>query len=281
HARAARIKWQHPGFPFTPGFEYAGLVEAVGPDVDAALIGRRVATNAGWGGCAEFALAKAATLVDVPDDFDWHTATVFSTCAYTSWLLIHSAADVGEGTKVVIHSAAGAVGILTTQIAKSAGATVVGLAGGAAKLDYARPFGADHLIDYNDDDWPDTVKAELGGAADVIIDGNAGPRALKNFDAIAPLGQVIFIGATAGQAPDVNISMLIGKSCSVTGFVQYFHQARSGGAEMAAVHPKLASGEWRIPVERVYPLASLFEAHTAWEQRELMGRTLIELGGEL
>jgi NADPH2:quinone reductase len=282
HARANRIQWMHPGFPFTPGFEYAGLVDAVGPDADPALLGARVAVNGQWGGNADFALAPAKALIPVPDAFDWKLAATFSTCAYTAWLLIHSAGQVREGQVVAIHSAAGAVGSLTTQVAKSAGATVVALAGGPGKLEYARQFGADHLVDYTQDDWPEEGKRLTDGrGADLIIDGNAGPNALRNLEAVAPRGNLIFMGATAGQAPDLNISMLIGKCCSVTGFVQYIHQMSSGGAEKAAMHEKLANGEWRIAIEQVYPLEQLAEAHRAWEARELTGRTLIEIGGEI
>ena len=74
---------------------------------------------------------------------------------------------------------------------------------------------------------------------------------------------------------------MIGKCCSVTGFVQYAHQAVSGGAEVEAMHTGLADGTFRIPVERVYDLEDLADAHRAWEQRELTGRTLIRAGGEL
>lgn len=282
HARADRIKWQHPGFPFVPGFEYAGRVDAIGEDVEPAWLGRRVAANALWGGNADYALAPAERLVRVPDGFDWYTAASFSTCAYTAWLLVHSAGRVKPGQTVVIHSAAGAVGALTTQVAKAAGATVIALAGGADKLDYAAQFGADHLVDYLQEDWPAQVCAANGGrGADLIIDGNAGPHALRNLDAIAPLGNIIFMGATAGQAPDVNVSALIGKSCSVTGFVQYFHQASTGGAEIKAMNTALADGDLRIPVEKVYDLEDLSEAHRAWENRELRGRTLIAAGGDI
>ena len=282
HARANRIPWMHPGFPFTPGFEYTGLVDAVGEGVDTRLVGRRVASNGNWGGNADFAIAPATKLNIVPEGFDWFTAAAYSTCVYTSWLLVHSAGRVQPGQVVVIHSAAGAVGILTTQVAKTAGATVIGLAGGPAKLEYARQFGADHLVDYNEAGWPDKVMALTGGkGANVVIDGNAGPHAGRNLSVIAPLGNIIFLGATAGPAPDFSISQIIGKSCSVTGFVQYFHQAVSAGAEKASSHEKLASGEWRIPVEKVYPLEQLAEAHRAWEARELRGKTLIQAGGEL
>ncbi len=281
HARAARIEWMHPGFPFTLGFEYSGVIDACGPDVDEAMLGKRVACNGQWGGCADFAIAKAAMLEDVPAGLDMKTGAVFSTCAYTAWLLVHSAAKLQSGQSIAIHSAAGAVGAMLIQVAKSAGATVFALAGGEQKLAYARQFGPDHLIDYTDEHWPEQVVELNGGrGVDVIIDGNAGPNALANFGAIAPLGNVIFIGATAGQAPDLGVSMLIGKGCSATGFVQYFHQAISGGAEKEATHAALASGEWRIPIEKVYALDDVAAAHAAWEARELVGRTLIELAGQ-
>lgn len=282
HARANRIEWFHPGYPFTPGFEYAGRVEAVGDGVDAALLGQRVACNGQWGGNADYAVAPADRLVPVPDAFDWPTAAAFSTCAYTAWLLVHAAGRVRPGQTVAIHSAAGAVGALTTQVARAAGATVIALAGGPEKLDYARRFGAEHAVDYLRDDWPEAVRAATGGrGADLIIDGNAGPNAAGNLDCIAPLGNIIFLGATAGAAPDLNVSTLIGKCCSVTGFVQYTHQAVSGGAEIEAMHEALASGAFRIPIERTYSLEDLAEAHRAWEERALVGRTLIAAGGEL
>lgn len=281
HARAHRVQWMHPGFPFTPGFEYSGTVEACGEGVDADMLGKRVACNGQWGGCAEFALANAAMLEEIPDGLDLRTGAVFSTCAYTAWLLVHSAAKLQPGQSIAIHSAAGAVGALLIQLAKSAGATVFALAGGEEKLAYASRFGPDHLVDYNDEGWPARVVELNGGrGVDVIIDGNAGPNALRNFDAIASMGNVIFIGATAGPAPDISASMLIGKNCSASGFVQYLYQAVSGGAEKEAMHAALISGKWTIPIERIFLLEEIADAHRAWESRELVGRTLIEIGGD-
>ena len=281
HARAERVKWMHPGFPFTPGFEYSGIVDACGEGVDASMLGKRVACNGQWRGCAGYALATAAMLQEIPDGLDLKTGAVFSTCAYTAWLLVHSAAKLQEGQSIAIHSAAGAVGALLIQVAKSAGATVFALAGGEDKLRYASRFGPDHLVDYNDESWPAQVVELNGGlGVDVIIDGNAGPNALRNFDAIASMGNVIFIGATAGEAPAINVSMLIGKNCSVTGFVQYLHQMVSGGAEKEAMHAALVSGKWSIPIERIFLLDEIDEAHRAWESRQLVGRTLIEIGGD-
>lgn len=281
HARAERVKWMHPGFPFTPGFEYSGVVDAVGAGVDSSMIGTRVACNGQWGGCAEYAIATATAVQQVPDGMNLKTGAAFSTCAYTAWLLVHSAAKLKEGQSIAIHSAAGAVGALLIQVAKSAGATVFALAGGDRKLAYASKFGPDHLVDYTDDGWPEKVVALNGGrGVDVIIDGNAGPNSLRNFAAIGSMGNVIYMGATAGEGPDINVSMLIGKNCSVSGFVQYLHQAVSGGAEKVAMHEALISGEWRIPIEKIYALEDVARAHADWEARKLVGRTLVRLSGE-
>jgi NADPH2:quinone reductase len=183
---------------------------------------------------------------------------------------------------VLIHSAAGAVGALTTQIVKSAGAKVIGLVGGVEKLAYAKKFGADHLIDYRNDDWVARVKEITGGrGVDLIIDGNQGPEAPKNYQVIAPCGNVIYLGAMAGPAPEVALSMIIGKSFSVSGFVQYFWQAKTHFAEMREIVPKLASGEWQIPIEKVLELADVPQAHADFETRRLMGRTLIKVGGDI
>ncbi|MEK9623593.1 MAG: zinc-binding dehydrogenase [Halieaceae bacterium] len=282
HARADRIKWNHPGYPFTPGFEFCGRVSSVGDGVDEALIGQRVATNGQWGGNADFAVVPAHSLVAVPDAFDWQLASCFSTCAYTAWLLVHSAAQVKSGQWVVVHSAAGAVGSLVIQIAKSAGARVIGMVGGEHKFAFVEQFGPDAVIDYLRDDWPEAVKALTEGrGADVIFDGNAGDRAPMNLDAIAALGHIVYLGASAGQAPPVPPSMLIGKSCSMSGFVQYFHQAVSGGAEVTATHDALAGGVWRIPIEREFDLTEIADAHRAWEARELLGRSVIRVGGDV
>ena len=155
------------------------------------------------------------------------------------------------------------------------------LCGSAFKNKGVQPL-LNAVIDYLRDDWPDGVKALTDGrGADVIFDGNAGDRAPMNLDAIAPLGLIVYLGASAGQAPPVPPSMLIGKSCSMSGFVQYFHQAISGGAEIAETHKALAAGTWRIPIEREFDLAEVAEAHRAWEARELLGRSVIRVGGDL
>jgi NADPH:quinone reductase len=282
HSRGARVKWMAPAFPYVPGYEYAGRVDAVGEGVDKSLVGKRVSAQGEWGGNAEFALATAAKLTPVPEGFDWKLAASFATTGPTAWHMVHSVARVKAGDKVVVHSAAGAVGALTVQIAKSVGATVFGLVGSAERVAYAKQFGADHLIDRVATNWADEVlKLTNNAGVQAIFDGVAGPEAPLNYKAIAPLGNVVYLGQMAGPPPEVNISMLIGKSFSVTGFVQYFHQAATKGAENAELFRNMQNGTWRLPIERIATMEEIPEMHRLFEARALKGRTLITIGGEI
>lgn len=283
HARAARIDWNAPEFPFTPGYEYSGLVEAVGEEVDASWMGKHVVSEAEWGGCAEYAVATAARLIEIPEGFDWQLGTVYHTCAYSAWHVLHTAGKLQAGQHVLLHSGAGPVGIMATQIAKEAGATVYGLVGSPEKIAFARDFGADHLIDRQATDWVEEVKScSSGRGVDLIIDGVGGPDAAKNFEALAPLGQVIYMGAVAGQPPPVDISReLYVKTIAVRGFVVYVAMAQTQGSETPFIHEALREGRWKIPITKVVELEETAELHRQFENRELYGKSLIRVGGDL
>lgn len=283
HSRAGRIKWGVPPLPFTTGYEYSGRVEKLGPGVDAGLMGQRVASAGTWGGSGEFAVAPAKSLVRIPEGINWQLGTVYYTSTVTAWHMLHTMARMTKGDVVLVHSAAGAVGVMTTQIAKDAGGIVIGMVGSEAKAAFAKSFGCDHVIDERADaDWPKKVKdLTQGRGADIIIDGNAGPAAPLNLKCLAPLGQVIYIGAMAGQAPDVNISMLIGGSHGVRGFVMYHAMARTKGAEFKEIHDKLISGAWKFPLNPPLPLSDIAKAHAEFENRRTMGRTMFTIGGEV
>jgi NADPH2:quinone reductase len=172
---------------------------------------------------------------------------------------------------------------MATQIAKEAGATVFSVCGGATKVAYARRFGADHVIDHTAGDWVEAVRGLTGGrGVDLIIDGVAGPQAPRNFEALATLGQVIYLGAIGGYAPPVDISrQLYGKSIGVRAFLLYPIMALTGGRELPAIHEALRSGRWKLPIERVWELEECAELHRRFEQRTLLGKQLVRAGGEL
>ena len=281
HARAKRVEWNAPTFPFVPGYEYSGVVDAVGEGADAALVGRRVASMGEWGGCAEYAIATAARLTPIPEGFDWKTGTCFQTGTYSAWHLVHTVGRLRAGDSLLLHAAAGSVAIMAVQIAREAGISVFGTCS-ASKIPFAKGWGYDQLID-SSGDWVAELKRLTGGrGVDLIVDGLAGPSSAKNYDAVAPLGQVIYIGAIQGFPPPVDISrQLYAKTIAVRGYVVYTAMATTKGAELPGIHEALRSGRWKLPITQVVGLADVAELHARFERRELYGKTLIEVGGEL
>lgn len=287
HARAARVDYKKPEFPYTPGYEFSGIVDKLGEGADPALLGKRVVSLGNHGGCAEYAVVPAAGpfvgMFTIPEGFDWQLGTVFAACAYSAWHLIHTAGRVRPGETVLLHGGAGSIGTMCTQIAKSAQAKVIALCGGPEKIEHARPFGADHLVDHRAVDWVEEVKRLTEGrGVDLIVDGVAGPDAVKNYEALAPLGQVIYIGAIGGYAPPVDISrQLYAKTIAVRGFVVYVAMAQTGGRELPEIHEALRSGRWKIPISHVWEFEQTAELHRLFEERKLFGKHLIRAGGDL
>ena len=281
--RQGRACWMAGGWPFTPGLEYSGLVEAVGPGVDRGLIGKPVISFSEFGGCAEYALAPANRVMPLDLALGWKVGTAWRTPTLTAWYLLNAAARLQSGETVLIHSAAGPVAIMATQIAHDMGARVIGLAGGADKIAFARPFGADILFDYSHDGWPEQVMRYTANAgADIIIDGNGGPAAARNHEAIATNGRLYHIGASSGTTPpQVAPSLLIAKSFSVGGFnLNSIPEATLPATERFLME-RLANGQWKFPIGPVAPLAESAALHARFEARTIAGRALIEIGGEL
>ena len=207
HSRAARVSWGAPQMPYTPGYEYSGRVIQIGEGVDKELLGKKVAVVGQWGGNAEFSIADIKSLIMLPETMEWKISSCISTCGPTAWHLVNSAGKVKKGDNVLIHSAAGAVGILACQIAKSNGAVIFGLAGSDTKCNYAKKYGYNFLINRNKKNWYQELN-DLSNkkGMNVIFDGVGGDEAKYNYKVIAPLGNIIYLGQTAGPPPKINIS---------------------------------------------------------------------------
>jgi len=282
-ARAGKIDFMPISFPFTPGLEHTGVVDAVGEGVDSSLIGQRVISRANFGAYAEYSIAKAVMLLPLDKRIDLKTGCVYRGCSFTAWHALHKAGRMQPGETVLLHSAAGPIGIMAAQIAKSEGCTVIGLAGGVDKVEFASSFGADHVFDYNLEGWVDQVKkATDGRGVDVIVDGNGGPNAARNMDVIAPLGRLVYIGATAGQMPDpVAIPTLIFKNISVVGMNLAPIEDPPGSDTDAAIVENVATGNWRVPITEEVPLSDVGTLHRRLENREIRGRAVIRVGGDI
>src|SRR4029450_5549462 len=164
-----------PPFPFVPGAELAGVVAEVGPGVTDFAPGDAVRASAGLGGFAEQAVVPAGAAYRLPAGMSFEAGAAFPIVYPTSYAALVFRAPVKPGDWLLVHAAAGGVGIAAVQIGTALGARVIGTAGGADKLDVVRRVGADVAVDYRDGDWVERVKEATGGhGADVIYDSVAG-----------------------------------------------------------------------------------------------------------
>lgn len=281
--RRERLAWMPVRYPFTPGLEHTGIVDAVGPDVDPAWIGQRVLSRISFGGYAEYSIAPVAGLLRVPEGLSLRDGCVYRGCSYTAWHALFRLGRLARGERVLVHSAAGAVGIMALQIAAEAGATVVGLCGGAAKIPWVRQFHAGAVIDYLDPYWPRAaLEASDGRGYDVILDGNGGPAAEHNYGLVAKLGRIVYLGAMSGSDPaPVPISKLINGSFSVAGMTLRQVEVAPDSDVARQIVEAVVQGRWRLPVSEVVPLEQVPGLHRRLEARALCGRAVISVGGEL
>lgn len=257
--------------PWIPGGEVGGVVVGVGPGVDESLLGRTVvSTTAGYaGGYAQCAVSEVDGTFVVPDGLDLEVAlTVFGAGALARGLL--SALRLQPEDTVLVTAAAGRVGSLLVQLAKSAGAGVIGAAG-AGKLAAVREFGADHAVDYGGADWPERVRELTGGrGASVVLDAVGGQVGEGAVAAAADgAGRVGLYGYACGVWPTVDLPTVLRRGlvlCGPLGMV-----AQKPGADRRAdagyVLAAAARGELRSRIHARYPLERVQEAH-----RELAGR---------
>jgi NADPH2:quinone reductase len=209
-----------PPLPFTPGSELCGEVVSVGSEVTRLAVGDRVVGLCALphGGFAEYALMDEVSTYPAPPSLDNAEAASLFIGYQTGWFGLHRRARIQPGETLLIHAAAGGVGSAAIQLGKAAGARVIGVAGGAAKCDYARKLGADVVIDRHTDDFVDVVKRETGGrGADVIYDPVGGDVYERSTKCIAFEGRIVVIGFAGGAIQHVGLNHALLKNYSIVG----------------------------------------------------------------
>lgn len=281
--RRERLAWMPVRYPFTPGLEHTGIVDAVGPDVDPTWIGQRVLSRISFGGYAEYSIAPVAGLLRVPEGLSLRDGCVYRGCTYTAWHALFRLGRLARGERVLVHSGAGAVGIMALQIAADAGAMAVALCGGAAKIPWVQQFHAGAVLDYLDPDWPRAALAASDGRGfDVILDGNGGPAAEHNYGLVAKLGRIVYLGAMSGSEPaPVPVSRLINGSFSVAGMTLRQVEVAPDSDVARQIEQAIVQGRWRLPVSEVVALEQVPDLHRRLEARALCGRAVISVGGEV
>ena len=265
----------HRPLPATLTGDVVGTVDAVGEGVDAGLVGRRVATLV-LDAFADFVLADASGLVDVPDGMDDGAASMLPSAAPVAFGVL-LASGLAPGGTVLVHAAAGNIGHLAVQLAKLRGAgTVIGTAGSPAKLDFVRALGADAAIDYGEEDWVDQVRAAAPSGVDAVLDSIGAKTTLQSLELLAPFGHHVIYGA-ADDVVDVPATSLY-RLRAISGFSLLAWQAarpveyREALAELTDL---LAKGRLRATVHTRLPLTEAAEAHRLLDARAQLGRVLL------
>jgi NADPH2:quinone reductase len=215
-----------PQLPFTPGAEVGGVVTEVGSGVTSVKPGDRVMALVESGAYAEEAIAGADRVFPIPDKMDFAMAAGFPVAYGTSHGAFAWRARLKPDEWLLVHGAAGGVGLTAVEVGKAMGAKVIAAAGGPEKLAVAREHGADHLIDYSREDIRERVKAITGGrGADVIYDPVGGDAFDASLRCIAWEGRIIIIGFASGRIPQVPANIALVKNIDVIGFFWGSYQA--------------------------------------------------------
>jgi NADPH2:quinone reductase len=266
-------------FPAILGVEGAGIVEAVGDDVETFRPGD-LAAYAGLpiGGYAEARNIPASRLVPVPDGIDDRTAAAAMLRGVTAHMLLRRVYPVGPGSTVLVHAAAGGLGLILTAWAKRLGASVIGTVGSPAKAALARERGLDHAILYKETDFvAETRYLTAGRGVDVAYDGIGADTLLKTLDAVRPFGTVASIGQAAGSLPAIPLSEIGARrslSLARPSVLAYANDPEAYAAATAELFEQILSG-MPITIGQEFPLAQAARAQEALERGETTGSVLL------
>ncbi len=266
-----------PVFPDVPGMEAAGEIEAVAPDVTDLKPGTRVA-YIGMGAYAEFTRIRASRVIPIPDSTSYEQAAAFPIAVLTAWHLLHTCHHTTANQTVLVHSAAGGVGIAAVQIAKAAGARVIGTVSSNDKIAFVREYGADEVINYASDDFAAEVMRLTGGRGlDLILDAVGKPTFEKGIGCLAPFGHIILYGSASGAPDRIDPMRLFAKSLKVSGFVvpMVYGMREIHRRGLDAVFQLAREGNLTVPIGARFGLAEAREALSLLESRRSMGKILI------
>lgn len=267
-----------PKLPDTPGMEASGVVEAVGEGVTGFTPGMRVAAFT-VKSYAEYCQAPAPMVIPLPDNVSFEEGAAFPIQVMTAYHMLHTADTTGPGKTVLVHSAAGGVGIVAVQLAKAAGARVFGTVSTDAKAALVKAHGADAVINYETQKFADEVlKLTDGRGADLILDAVGKPTFEEGLRCLALFGHLILYGRAGGPTDPLNVATLSAKSQKVSGFMvpavtrNFPEKTRASAEHCFAL---MREGKLKLHIGKTFPLAQAAEAHRYLESRQSTGKLVL------
>ena len=269
-----------PDLPFTPGLEVAGTVEKLGPGVDGFAVGQRVIAPVGMGGFAEYAVAPSAGVQPLPEDMSYDEGAAFPLVYQTSYFGIAYRGALQPGETVLIHSAAGGVGLAALQIARALGAgRIIGTVGSDDKLEVIREHGADVAVNYQTEDFVEIVKRETNGrGADIIYDPVGGEIGERNAKCVAFEGRIVVIGFTSGKFSNFASNHILIKNYSVVGLhwgSYRQHDPRKIEKAWSELFELYRVGKLKPVIGGRYPMESVAEAMEFLASRRAVGKVIL------
>ncbi len=268
-----------PPLPFTPCAEFAGVVQACGDGVSAFAPGDRVMGTVRYGAAQERVTARADDCFALPPHLDFAHGAAFIVGCKTAYVGLVVRGALAAGETVLVHGAAGGVGLAAVALARHLGARVIGMASGPDKLAVVREHGAEHVIDYRDGSFREQVKALTGGrGADVVYDPVGGDVFDESVRCIAPFGRLLVIGFASGRIPELAVNRALIKQFSVVGVRagEYGRVDPAGGAAVNRALAGLAAEPALTPhVHAGVTGGALIEAYDCIARREVIGRVAV------
>ena len=268
--------------PYIPGLEASGVVEEVGDGVTGIRRGDRVAYTGHPGSYSEYTSIDVDRLIPLPENMTFEQGAAFPLQGMTAHYLIHDFRKPKPGETVLIHAAAGGVGLLMVQWAKRLGATVIGTVSTEEKARTAAEAGADHVILYTKQDFvSETMRLTNGRGAQLIIDGVGKSTFSGDLEAVSLRGHIVIFGSASGPADPVLPNSLGAKSISISGgslgnFIATREDlVRRSGDVLRAIN----EGWLKLRIDRVLPLADAAEGHRLLEGRKSMGKIVLKVAG--
>ncbi len=278
---------EHTEVPHILGGEIAGTVEEVGPDVAGQLMpnglevkeGMRVLAVVGQA-YAQYALVPARQVFPIPASLDAATAVTIPVQGVTAYDILKLSGRLAAGESVLVHAAAGGVGIYSVQLAKLMGAgKVIATASTDAKLELARSLGADEVINYTTEtEWPKRVREMTDGkGVDVILEMVGGEVFKQNFKCLALFGRVVIFGVASQETPTLNPTQLMYRNHSVIGYwlVNTMSRPKLFAQAMNELVGWVNEGKLKAIVEHTFPLSETAAAHTMLEGRQTIGKVVL------
>ncbi|GAA5514673.1 2-haloacrylate reductase [Deinococcus carri] len=265
--------------PYTPGMEFAGVVDALGEGVTGVQVGQRVASLGGRGGLAEYALSPAAALIPVPQNLTAAQAAAFPVSYFTAYHGLKTLGHGREGEWVLVQAAAGALGTASIQLAKALGMNVIAMASTEEKLQLARDLGADVTLLQDDPDRVQKVRDAAGGkGVPLILEVVGGKRFQESLDMAANRGRIIVIGNASREQANLRPVELMKRNLTVTGlWLTSLMGDQAATREAAqALTPLVASGQVTPQVGPTYALADSPRAFQDMLDRKTTGKVIIE-----